>query len=346
MRRLVLLACLMLAACSPAATAVPTATLPPAASPVPPTATPALPTSFPTAPAGEPISCNAHDLVYHDRLQLVLLVNCVHEGAAYQPDPGLLWGWDGAAWRRVSDDGPTGRSLGGAAYDSARDQLLLLGGRSMLEDFTDFWRWDSTGWQRLEVPGPEAVSNHFSMVYAAARDRVVLYGGQNLQEQVQPGTWEWDGQRWQQAASTGPSLKVHYALTYDALRQQVLLLGEGPNQLYAWDGQAWNRLPATGGPPTRAGGRMALHAGSGMVVMFGGFDYGAGQPFGDTWLWDGTAWAEYTGPAPSNRSHHALAYDPLRDRVVLYGGYGGGVTILDDTWEWDGHAWACVARCE
>ena len=44
-----------------------------------------------------------------------------------------------------------------------------------------------------------------------------------------------------------------------------------------------------------------------------------------------------TSPPPA-RSGHALAYDAARQRVVLFGGYGGAV-YLSDTWEWDGTTW-------
>lgn len=40
---------------------------------------------------------------------------------------------------------------------------------------------------------------------------------------------------------------------------------------------------------------------------------------------------------PQARIQHAMAYDSQRQRVVLYGGYGGAG--LSDTWEWDGSNW-------
>jgi hypothetical protein len=44
---------------------------------------------------------------------------------------------------------------------------------------------------------------------------------------------------------------------------------------------------------------------------------------------------------PGPRELHALAYDPGRDRVVLFGGTATPVGIgLADTWEWDGNAWS------
>jgi hypothetical protein len=34
-----------------------------------------------------------------------------------------------------------------------------------------------------------------------------------------------------------------------------------------------------------------------------------------------------------------MAYDSVRGRVVLFGGEGGGGSLLNDTWEWDGLEW-------
>jgi len=74
------------------------------------------------------------------------------------------------------------------------------------------------------------------------------------------------------------------------------------------------------------------------LVLFGGRR--AGGESADTWLWRDHAWTEVQVPGPSARADHALAYDPIRNRAVLY---GGRTTTLAppyaDTWEWDGAAW-------
>lgn len=48
-----------------------------------------------------------------------------------------------------------------------------------------------------------------------------------------------------------------------------------------------------------------------------------------------------TGPAPSPRGFHSLAYDVGRDRTLLFGGWDG--TPLGDTWEFDGVSWTRLA---
>ena len=61
----------------------------------------------------------------------------------------------------------------------------------------------------------------------------------------------------------------------------------------------------------------------------------------DTWTFDGSTW-QLRSPAtsPPARYGHALAYDPVRSRVVMFGGAGLTATGLDDTWEWDGTNWS------
>jgi hypothetical protein len=41
--------------------------------------------------------------------------------------------------------------------------------------------------------------------------------------------------------------------------------------------------------------------------------------------------------SPSPRSGHAMAYDPVSKKIVLFGGIG--TTYLDDTWTYDGSTW-------
>jgi hypothetical protein len=62
----------------------------------------------------------------------------------------------------------------------------------------------------------------------------------------------------------------------------------------------------------------------------------------DMWLFDGTSWTrQFPAVRPVLRSNHAMVYDTVRDRIVLFGGMGFGVPFgrVQDTWEWDGSQW-------
>lgn len=76
-------------------------------------------------------------------------------------------------------------------------------------------------------------------------------------------------------------------------------------------------------------------------MLFGGHD---GVSYrNDTWFWDGAAWTEVlphdptADDRPSPRAHHAMAYDKLRNRLVLFGGSAPG--SFGDTWEWTCQGW-------
>jgi hypothetical protein len=81
---------------------------------------------------------------------------------------------------------------------------------------------------------------------------------------------------------------------------------------------------------------MAFDHASGRVLLFGGADSGSSSSrLGDTWVWDGVNWQQlFPASSPSPRATHAMASDPLRQRIVLFSG-----TSLNDTWEWNGSAW-------
>jgi len=55
-------------------------------------------------------------------------------------------------------------------------------------------------------------------------------------------------------------------------------------------------------------------------------------------------WKKVANDGPPARGGHAMAYDPQRQRVVLFGGTDAhGPTRLGDTWEWNGTQWTLGA---
>lgn len=59
---------------------------------------------------------------------------------------------------------------------------------------------------------------------------------------------------------------------------------------------------------------------------------------GQTWEWDGVQWTLRSYSGPPWRGQHAMVYDSARGVTVLFGGRVGGF-FYGDTWEWDGNAW-------
>ena len=142
------------------------------------------------------------------------------------------------------------------------------------------------------------------------------------------------------------------AAAYDAARARTILFGGTASAIendrtWEFDGVAWRRLHPALRPAARLGHVMAYDAARDRIVLFGGQNWpNVRQTFlNDTWEWDGTVWTQRLSPGsiPPERSHAALAYDPLRQRIVLFGG-GNSRELHGDTWEWDGTRWLLSAN--
>lgn len=59
-----------------------------------------------------------------------------------------------------------------------------------------------------------------------------------------------------------------------------------------------------------------------------------------TWAWAGESWRVIGVDGPPARASSAMAWDPVRQALVVFGGRKSvGSAPLNDTWLWDGEAW-------
>jgi hypothetical protein len=283
-----------------------------------------------------------HALAYHAGLNALCMV-----GGDAPADENLeTWFWNGTAWtRRTLKDRPIVTTLVAAVSDVAQKSVLTFGGITVLgkrygPPSGDLWELTANGTWRKRASGDAqpGARHHHAAAFDSARGRLVLYGGIDEYDKWTTDVWEWDRTLWHRIeTATGPGERAHHAMAYDSRRRRIVLRGgtrstkERPNDTWEWDGTAWHQV-ATDGPDPGRGYRMAYDSEHGVTVLFGG----------NTCLWDGKQWTRAETPvAPPPRSVHALAYDPVRKRVVLYGGSidpGNG----DDTWEWDGARWTAM----
>jgi hypothetical protein len=344
---------LLITGCNSAPNNAPTSIHPTETSTAPPQepAIPPTPAESPTLEAGQ-----STYIFYHEGLQQVMLANGGPEAGKPSDEPLELWGWDGMQWSLIAanENGPTWRNWSAVAYDSAREVLVVHGGLQNGTSFNETWEWDGRTWTRFTGPGPGAREGAL-MAYDAARAKTILFGGSTPDMEIHGDTWAWDGQTWTQVSETGPAARFPGGMVFDPLRQQVLLYsghfaeptGEfiRYDDLWSWEGSAWQEIPAEGGTPGHRN-----HSGfvydpvTEKLLLIGG---GSDTFLREVWAWDGRAWEEIPTANTPARSGHNVAYDPGRERFVLFGGVDRpGGAASEDTWEWDRMQWSCVSNCQ
>jgi cysteine-rich repeat protein len=269
------------------------------------------------------------------------------------------WEYDGVDWTPITPVGTLPANRAGAAmtYDANLGLVLMFGGAGSASVgtpyFQDTWTWNGTAWALLDPATKPAVRAGARMVFDSTNKYVVMYGGEPLSGQADDNTWTWNGSNWTDRGNANGPGTGYYAngMAFDAQVGRVTQWSGATSATYEWNGAT---LSWTAISQTTATGRthvtMAYDAARKQIVMFGGG--GAITTFprpntvlSDTWLRTGSA--AWTQPAafaePPARYRSATAYDPIRKKVVLFGGQSNATTMLNDTWEWDGRSWAQVS---
>ncbi|MGE3173536.1 MAG: hypothetical protein AB7O97_13010 [Planctomycetota bacterium] len=260
--------------------------------------------------------------------------------SASQPT-NTTWRYDGALWSSAIVPGsPPPRAHAQMAANAARGIVVLFGGQGSVFGplLDDTWEWNGTTWQQRitsTTPGPRIDG---AMAYDLLRDRVVLFGGRVSFSSMTDETWEYDGQNWTlQSVSAAPLARYAAAMAYDIARGQMVLYGgttqAGIEQSDTWtyNGAQWQLVPNSPAPGPRHAAQMVYDWRAGRCRLFGGYGASSIQTHEDAFEFDGATWTQTPGPYPPGRTEHAMAYDPVRDQTLLFGGRRFFAT-LDSTW--------------
>ena len=237
----------------------------------------------------------------------------------------------------------------------------------------DTWEFDpsnATWTERTSQgskPGPRSAH---SMAFDGNRNKVVVFGGLDISSGGSLNdVWDWEPttrvwtQRMTGSEAGMPSTRRYASLVSDDDRKKLELVagladynpyggGTGgiifipPGGMYGTVGsrEVWeldpavpaftDRTPPLDVPTARSNHCMAYYPTTGKVYLFGGYDQTTGLQLDDLWAWDGTTWSPIAADLrPPARADTALAYDPVRKSLILYGGNSNNGSI-NDTWEW------------
>jgi hypothetical protein len=152
-------------------------------------------------------------------------------------------------------------------------------------------------------PQSPGVRNGHNMVYYTPSKNILLFGGAD-EAKVYGDTWSFSADKWKKITDDGPSPRTFPCMVM--ADNYVLLFG-------------------------------------GNAVLFGS-DKNPIHYLDDTWKFQDGVWKKVAlSIHPDAKAEAAIAYDPLRKKVVLFGGRKSGEKWVDgDTWEFDGNKWSQV----
>jgi hypothetical protein len=193
----------------------------------------------------------------------------------------------------VRDVDPPGRFGHRLLFDPRRDAMLATGGFSFYAFvdtyFADVWRLDLAGkeWTQLsDTAGAMPGRIEPAVVLDPFHDRLVLFGGSRYPDYLRD-LWQFPlagGSAWLPLVASGepPAARWGQSAVFDPLRRRMLIFGGVDTQ-----GSATNEVAVLD-------------------------------------LVDTPRWSVLvtSGPAPPARAFHTAVFDPLRDRMLVFGGDG------------------------
>ncbi|MGB2694539.1 MAG: kelch repeat-containing protein [Dehalococcoidia bacterium] len=205
-------------------------------------------------------------------------------------------------------------------------------------------------WERLAPSGALPTARRDQSMVSDGK-RVYVFGGRNGDAGDLNDLWTFDlkaGTWTEVAAADGPSPRHGHNAAWDTDRGRMVIFGgqQGDaffNDTWAFEppGGAWSQL-STGAPTPqpRYGAGAALVPGGLFFVTHGFTDQGR---FDDSWQFDFSqdTWTSISpnGDRPIKRCLMRSAWDPGRERLLLFAGQTDGTPFLDDLWALTPNGW-------
>jgi hypothetical protein len=114
-------------------------------------------------------------------------------------------------------------------------------------------------------------------------------------------------------------------ICYDRRRRVTVIAN--PGDTWEWDGVGWTQVDS--GASRGGTGAMVYDPIGQRCLYFGGYFNT------ELWSWNGEEWTLLSNSPVPQRVYPAMAFDVIRNRLVVHGGYDSGSILYQDTWEWN-----------
>ncbi len=228
------------------------------------------------------------------------------------PSVDQTWEFNGTTWTRLfPTTTPGGLALFGMAHDPVRNRTVVYGGlpdNFFPIDSNQTWEFDGFNWNLMSPANNPGPLERPAMCFHGGMNKIVLFGGIDVQIGGTNDTWTYDGVNWTVVPVTGarPSARTGPKMVYDAARNVCVMQGgmdpmTGTPFTDTWEfnGTSWTPITVPG-PGGRLDAAMVYDTARARTVLFGGGDPLTGNAINQTWLYGPAYTAFGSGCAGSN----------------------------------------------
>jgi N-acetylneuraminic acid mutarotase len=213
------------------------------------------------------------------------------------------------------------------------------------------YRPATNSWEEITTVGGPQVRTGHSVVWDDESGQVLVFGGRRDGGGTSGELWGYLPvvNRWTRLAdaNAGPVARAFHSAVWDPRGHQMLVFG-GANERGTSLEDLWSYRPATGtwtqlaatGPAPRARIRHSAvwDTTAGEMLIYGGYRDPDGYT-SELWSYhpEERRWRARTpdGAAPPGRSRHSAVWDAVGGRMLILGGFVGGVDYLGDMWAYE-----------
>lgn len=236
-------------------------------------------------PATSPLDRWGHKMVWDTARQELMMFGGTRNTTGRLND---TWTWNGTNWTdKTPATSPSPRDYFCMAYDGARQRTVVFSGNAGGDET---WLWDGAAWTQATPLNKPPATGSSAMAYDEARQRVLMFGNYGQ-------TWLWDGNNWGQVSPpVVPQARNFPAMVYDAVRQEIVMFsGSNLRDTWTWNGTAWTQKSPVNQPVGHQYHAMVWDAARQRVLFHGGDAVAVDNFDADTWFWNGTDWAFWSG---------------------------------------------------
>jgi N-acetylneuraminic acid mutarotase len=301
------------------------------------------------SPAGGPVNLTNMAMVFDSVAGVMVIFG---GGWASPENETWTYNYSTNTWTNMCPErSPPASFMNAVAFDESAGETILFGGQA-IGTCNDTWSYNyskNTWTQRFPAASPPPLARA-GAVYDSSCGEIVLFGGASERGYSQ-ATWAYSfgANNWTlRHPPKAPSNRSIPGMAFNSREKEVVLYGGyeyygtlGDLWTYNSSLDDWTEITDHSTPSPRIQAAMAYHGKLGKSVVFGGFvgyrDYRC-----ETYILDlgSNTWTR-AEPAtrPPGRCAASLAYDPVSEEVVLFGGHAPGAdTELGDTWTYDAAA--------